>query len=111
MLWKEQSVFGNVNGHDGVPPVPRHIFGELYAQGDKASFENSPYWTSQWIGLGPYKMTRWERGTFIEATAFDEYFLSRPKIGRIVIRYIGDVLSRVLARLLQHGDGRGDDGR
>jgi peptide/nickel transport system substrate-binding protein len=95
MLWKERSVFGNVNGHDGVPAVPRHIFGELYAQGDKAAFENSPYWTSQWIGLGPYKMTRWERGSFIEATAFDEYFLGRPKIGRIVIRYIGDATALV----------------
>ena len=39
MLWKERWVFGNVNGHDGVPAVPRHIFGELYAQGDKAAFE------------------------------------------------------------------------
>ena len=34
-----------------------------------------------------------------------------PEMGTLFIRYIGDVLSRVLARLLGSGDGRQDDGR
>jgi uncharacterized protein YigA (DUF484 family) len=33
-----------------------------------------------------------------------------PEMGTLFIRYIGDVLSRVLARLLHRDDG-GDDGR
>lgn len=91
VTWKTQSVFGNVNGYDGVPAVPRHIFRDLYLAGDKLAFENSPHWSTEWVGLGPYRLTRWERGSFIEATAFAPYFLGRPKVDRVVIRYIGDV--------------------
>lgn len=91
VTWKAQSVFGNINGYDGIPAIPRHIFRDLYLGGDKVAFENSPHWSTEWIGLGPYRLTRWERGSFIEATAFDQYFLGRPKIDRVVIRYIGDV--------------------
>jgi peptide/nickel transport system substrate-binding protein len=94
MVWKELSVYGNVNGHDGVGALPRHIVADLYA-GDRAAFENSQYWSTQWVGLCPYRMTRWERGSFIEATAYDDYFLGRPKIGRIIIRYIGDATALV----------------
>ena len=99
MVWKERSPFGNVNGHDGVPALPRHLLEDLYRSGDRVAFENSPYWGNQWIGLGPYKMQHWERGSFIEATAFDTYFLGKPKIERIVIRYLGDV-NALVANLL-----------
>jgi peptide/nickel transport system substrate-binding protein len=36
-------------------------------------------------------LTNWERGSFIEAQAFDQYFLGRPQIDRLIIRYVGDV--------------------
>ena len=34
-----------------------------------------------------------------------------PEMGTLFIRYIGDVLSRVLARLLSRSDGHRGDGR
>jgi peptide/nickel transport system substrate-binding protein len=83
-------VLGNSSGFDGIPAIPRHIFGDLYAAGDKTAFENSPLWSFQWIGLGPYQITRWELGTFIEGTAFDQYVLGRPKIDRVIVKYFGD---------------------
>jgi peptide/nickel transport system substrate-binding protein len=90
--WKTQSILGNVNGNEGVPVLPRHIFRDLYgAGGDRAPVENSPYWTTQWVGLGPYRLTQWVQGSHIEATAFDQYVLGRPKIDRLTIRYLGDV--------------------
>jgi peptide/nickel transport system substrate-binding protein len=89
--WKSQSIFGNVNGQEGVPAVSHHVFGELYAAGDKASFENSSLWNQQWVGLGPYRITRWAQGSEIDAQAFDGYVMGRPKIDRIIIRYVGDV--------------------
>ena len=89
--WKTQSVLGNVSANDGIPAVPRHIFGGLYASGDKTAFENSSLWNTQWIGLGPYRMVQWVQGSHIEGVAFDQYFLGRPKIDRVLVRYIGDV--------------------
>jgi peptide/nickel transport system substrate-binding protein len=45
-------------------------------------------------------MARWEHGSFIEATAFDDYFLGRPRIDRIIWRIITDsntLLANVLS--------------
>jgi peptide/nickel transport system substrate-binding protein len=91
MTWKSRSSFGNVNGNDGVPPLPRHLMESLYQSGDKVGFDNSPLWREQWVGLGPYRLTHWERGSYIEAQAFDQYYLGRPQIDRLIIRYVGDV--------------------
>jgi len=91
MTWKSQATFGNVNGHDGVPAIPRHLLESLYSSGDRVAFENSPLWKEGWIGLGPYRLTQWQLGSFMEAQAFDQYFLGRPNIDRLIIRYVGDV--------------------
>jgi len=90
--WRAQSILGNVNGNEGVPVLPAHIFKSLYGTGgDRAALENSPYWTTQWVGLGPYKLDQWAQGSYIEGSAFDQYVLGRPKIDRLTIRYVGDV--------------------
>jgi peptide/nickel transport system substrate-binding protein len=91
IIWKGQSVYGNANGHDGIPAIPRHIFKPLYDAGDKAGFENSALWNTGWVGLGPFKLTSWNLGSQMEAAAFDHYALGRPKVDRLIIRYIGDV--------------------
>jgi peptide/nickel transport system substrate-binding protein len=90
-VWKTQSVLGNVSANDGIPAVANHLFGDLYASGDKTAFENSSLWNTQWVGLGPYRLIQWAPGSHIEGVAFDGYFLGRPKIDRVLVRYIGDV--------------------
>jgi peptide/nickel transport system substrate-binding protein len=89
--WKSRSSFGNVNGNDGVPALPRHLLESHYLSGDKVGFDNSPLWREQWVGLGPFRLTQWDRGSSMEAQAFDQYFLGRPQIDRLIIRYVGDV--------------------
>jgi peptide/nickel transport system substrate-binding protein len=42
------------------------------------------------VGLGPYRLTRWEPGAFIAASAFDRYVLGRPRIDQIRILFIPD---------------------
>ena len=49
-----------------------------------------PYWTRSYIGLGPYKVERWEPGAFIDAVAFEQHVLGAPKIKRVQLRFIGD---------------------
>lgn len=97
--WTQPSILGNVSGTDGIPALPRHLLQDFYAAGEKQTFSNSPFWTTEFLGLGPYRLTRWERGSFIEAQAFDRYALGRPKIDRILLRYVGDV-NAIIAGLL-----------
>jgi peptide/nickel transport system substrate-binding protein len=99
ITWKTQSAFGNVNNFDGVPALPRHLLEAPYQTGDKVNFQNLPYWKEGWVGLGPYKLTRWVLGSHMEGEAFDQYFLGRPKIDRIVVRYLGDV-NAIVANVL-----------
>ena len=100
--WAEPFFGANQGSLDHISAVPRRIVGDLYKEGDKQSFANSPYWTTQFVGLGPYRMGEWAQGSFTEGLAFDDYFLGRPKIDRLIIRYIND--SNVALASLLAGD-------
>lgn len=97
--WKQPYMLANFAAPDDFPALPRHILGDLYSRGDIQSFANSLYWTRDFIGLGPYKIGNWELGSQIEALAFDQYLLGRPKIERVIIKYIGDPNALVTALL------------
>jgi peptide/nickel transport system substrate-binding protein len=84
----------------GLSPLPRHLLEELYAAGDKEAFASSSRFTDDFVGLGPYRMTRWERGSFMEFGRFDGYFLGKPPLDSLIIRYIPDpntMVANVLA--------------
>ena len=100
--WRNTYIYANAMGLETLVPIPRHRFAPLYEAGDKQAFANSPYWAEEWIGLGPYKMRDWLRGSYIEAEAYDGYFLGRPKIDRVSIRYLGD--TRALLVAIMAGD-------
>ncbi len=79
--------------------LPRHLLEEPFQTLDPLGFTNHPYWTSEYVGLGPYKVARWEAGAFIEATAFDGHALGKPKIGQVRLAFIGDA-NTALANIL-----------
>lgn len=98
--WSKAYTQANRGGILDIPAVPRHIMGDLYAQADKATFLNSPYWHAEFVGVGPYRLGEWVLGSHTEAIAFDQYFLGRPRIDRVIIRYLTDanvVVTNVLA--------------
>ncbi len=94
--WRDIYIFGNAMGLNTLIPLPRHILGAPYEAGNKQAVANSLFWTSEWVGLGPYRVSQWMDGSLIDTVAFDQYFLGRPKIDRITIRYIFDVNALVL---------------
>src|SRR5207245_8863278 len=51
--------------------------------------------------LGPYKLTRFEPGSRLDLTAFDEYVLGKPPIGKVVVQFYQD--SNVLITALLSG--------
>lgn len=82
--------------------LPRHLLEQPYqavVAGDPPSFVNHPFWTVEYVGLGPYRVDRWEPGAFLEATAFDGHALGRPKIDRLRLLPIGDP-STALANIM-----------
>ncbi len=100
--WKSPYIYANDMGIAVFPALPNHLLGPLYAASDKQAFAANYYFTDQWVGLGPYKMSQWSRGSFIDATANDEYVLGKPHVDRVSLRYIGDTNSLIVS--LMSGD-------
>jgi peptide/nickel transport system substrate-binding protein len=113
--WTEPYFGANEGTPAEMPALPRHIIGDLYRQGDPILFTNNTFWTKDWVGAGPYKMGEWVPGSHTEALAYDDYVLGRPKIDRIVVRYILDtnaIIASVLSGdldLVTIGTLKGDD--
>src|SRR5205823_1029989 len=82
-----------------INALPRHLLQEALDKGDPDGFVSHPYWTTQFVGLGPWRLTRWEPGAFIEGEAFAGHALGRPKIDRIRIIFTPDP-NTALANLL-----------
>jgi peptide/nickel transport system substrate-binding protein len=80
--------------------VPRHLLEGPLDQADPDAFGNLPYWTTEYVGAGAFRLTAWERGSFIEGAAFDAYALGRPNIGSVRFVWNSDpsvAVTRVLA--------------
>lgn len=88
--WKSPYIYANQAGPAEQPALPRHLIGDLYLQGSLEGLDNSPYWTTDFVGIGPYRLGEWVRGSHTEAIAASDYFLGRPKIDRVFIRYYSD---------------------
>jgi peptide/nickel transport system substrate-binding protein len=73
-----------------LPALPRHLLQETFENSSVEEFANLPYWTRDYVGLGPYRLDRWELGSYIEASAFDGHAGGRAKIDRVKLVFIGD---------------------
>ncbi len=87
------------------PPLPEHILAQAFASylqdaGHRDALINHPYWTTAYVGLGPYRLEQWEAGSALHAVGFPQYVRGAPRIQRIVARIFADenaVLANVLA--------------
>jgi len=70
---------------DTVPNaiLPAHLLGREKNL-NRIPFNDRP------VGTGPYRVVRWDRGDRIELEANDDYYLGRPKIARLSIRFASD---------------------
>ena len=73
-----------------VPALPRHLLAAPFERLDSETFKALPYWKTEFIGLGPYKLDTWEPGAFIEGSAFSDYAFGKPKIGHVKLVWIAD---------------------
>jgi len=96
--WKQTYGDAGVMKED-FQALPRHILGDQFANLDPSTFINLTFWTQEYVGLGPYRITSWEPGAYVDAVAFDGYVFGRPKIDRIRVQPFGDP-NAALANLL-----------
>ncbi len=96
--WKVPYIWAGMISMPNYAPMPSHLLEDLY-QTDKTAFIDSPYWRTEFVGAGPYKLDRWEQGVEIALRAHDGFVLGKPKIDQIVIKFITDA-NTIVANLL-----------
>ncbi|HEY3117319.1 MAG TPA: ABC transporter substrate-binding protein, partial [Chloroflexota bacterium] len=107
--WKALYPQAGTLAWQALDPLPRHILESSFAtvQQDATNLEKFlalPFWTTEYIGAGPFKLNKWEPGTSLDGSAFDGHALGRPKIDHVVIHFIPDentVLTNVLSGAIQ----------
>jgi len=81
------------------PALPRHVLQGPYDEAQWDAFTVHPYWTKEFVGLGPYRLERWDPGASIEGVAFPRHVGGGPKIERVRIVFTPDS-NTALANLL-----------
>jgi peptide/nickel transport system substrate-binding protein len=97
--WKQPYPEADLLG-TGFQPLPRHILETAFREQDPLAFPALPFWSTEYVGLGPYRLDGWEPGASIAGVAFDGHVFGRPKIDRIRVVFIPDpqtALANILA--------------
>lgn len=90
--------YANADQAEALTPLPRHLMDDLY-RSDKVAFALSPRFNTEFVGLGPYRLLRWEPGSHFQFGRFDDYFLGRPPLDEVIVRFLGDTNTMVAAIL------------
>jgi peptide/nickel transport system substrate-binding protein len=96
--WREAYPFADRMEHRDLYTLPRHLLEQSYTQGSKEAFLTQAYFNTDYVGLGPFRVNRWESGSHIDFAAFERYFMGRPKLDSIRVQFIPD-LNTMLANL------------
>lgn len=79
---------------DGLPPLPRHLLETAY-ETNKANFINESRLLDEFVGLGPYRLSKWERGSHMEFVRFGDYYQGRPPFDSVTVRFRMDPNTQV----------------
>jgi peptide/nickel transport system substrate-binding protein len=99
--WSDTDV--RANRAIGLTPLPRHILEDVY-RSDKAAIEKQTYFNDAFTGLGPFRLTGWDRGTEMRFQRFDQYWRGPAAIDQIVLRFIADPTTMIANILSQDVD-------
>ncbi len=112
-VWKRPYIRADwlfATGADTVAaPLPKHLLERTFLE-NKEGFRQTPYWTTEYVGAGPFKLKEWVQGSHFLLAANDRYVLGRPKLDELEIRFILDanaVIANVLSGTVQATIGTG----
>lgn len=81
--------YAKADAAEALIPLPKHLLEDRYRD-NKPSFGDGSWLTSEFVGLGPFRLVKWEQGSHLELTRFDGYHRGRPALDTIIVRFIGD---------------------
>jgi peptide/nickel transport system substrate-binding protein len=96
MKWNQIWVDANDMRRGTIDPLPRHLIGDLFNR-DKDGFINSAYWSTEFVGLGPFKVAGWTPGAEIDFARFESYFRGPAHLDRVILRFIPDANTQLSA--------------
>ncbi|MBI4212752.1 MAG: hypothetical protein HY534_00415 [Chloroflexi bacterium] len=73
----------------GLVPLPKHLLNDLYLK-DPAGLGQQRFFTTEYVGTGPFKLVNWERGSHIEFERFNDYYKGPAKLNRVILQIIPD---------------------
>jgi peptide/nickel transport system substrate-binding protein len=110
--WKQPYIDADsLFSHGKALPLPQHLLGSTYVE-NKAGLVEQPYWTRDFVGLGPYKVREWVAGSHLILDANDRFSLGRPRIAELEVKFIPDpntLAANILAGTVNLTMGRGLD--
>ncbi|TAM77528.1 peptide ABC transporter substrate-binding protein [bacterium] len=77
------ATFFNLGANDAYPILPAHLLAR-YPDLNNVPYNGAP------VGLGPYKVVSWRRGSEIDFQADPHYFQGAPRIARIRLQVVPD---------------------
>lgn len=92
------------------PEYPRHLLEEPLTRGDKANISTLPYWTTDFVGTGAFRVREWVTDSHVVLAAFDRFFLGRPRIDELEIKFLADsnaLIANILADAVDFTLGQG----
>lgn len=89
VTWKRPFYHSLDLGLVNLWPLPKQLIGAAFEE-DRDRFLNLPYWTTEFVHLGPFRLVDFGLGENVLFERFDEYFMGRPKVGRVLIRAFAD---------------------
>lgn len=72
---------------DALGPLPVHLLQSVY-QADKQAFDSSAWWTTDFVGVGPYRLVEWVHGSHFVLKAYENFYAGRPKIDVVNVRFV-----------------------
>lgn len=94
LLFKVPYYIGGTLGLRPFWPQPQHLLGPAYERylenKDADEVVNHPFWTRDYVHLGPFRLTEFDPSEGLTFQAYDRYFLGRPKIDVVRLRSFSD---------------------
>jgi peptide/nickel transport system substrate-binding protein len=81
--------------------IPAHILKPVFEK--DGNLNNAEWSRKPEVGCGPFVFKEWESGSFVRFVASDNYWLGKPKLDEIFIRFVPDDASQIAA--LTNGEG------
>lgn len=82
--------------------IPAHVLRPVYEA--EGTINNAEWNFAPTVGCGPFVFDTWESGSYARFVANDNYWLGRPKLDEIFIRFVPDDASQIAALVAGDGD-------